>query len=132
MQLRRLHLEAALAGPRVEGEDVEDHLGAVDDLDAELLLEVALLARAEVLVADQGLEPELAPALAKLLDLAAADEERGLDLLTALDVRANDGGAVGAAELRELAHLLVELLGGSAGELNTDQEGALLGRRRVD
>ena len=42
-------LPSALRG--VRGEDVEDHGGAVDDGDPELLLEVALLARAELVVA---------------------------------------------------------------------------------
>ena len=36
---------------RVAGEDVEDHRRAVDDRHAERLLEVALLARAELVVA---------------------------------------------------------------------------------
>jgi len=45
MQLRGLHLKAALFGPGSLGEDVEDQLGAVDHFNLELALEVALLTR---------------------------------------------------------------------------------------
>ena len=45
-ELRQLDLEVGLVGPGVGGEDVEDDLGAVDDLDAERLLQVARLGRA--------------------------------------------------------------------------------------
>ena len=45
VQLRRLHLQPAFLGARALGKDVEDQLGAVDDLHLELLLQVALLPR---------------------------------------------------------------------------------------
>ena len=45
MQLRGLHLQATLLGAGSLGKDVQDQLGAVDHLDIELALEVALLAR---------------------------------------------------------------------------------------
>src|SRR5205823_10891528 len=45
MQLRGLHLQAALLGASSLGKDVQDQLGAVDHLDVELALQVALLAR---------------------------------------------------------------------------------------
>ena len=51
-ELRQLDLKVRLVGPRVGGEDIEDHLGAVDDLDVELLLEVAGLGGAQVVVED--------------------------------------------------------------------------------
>src|SRR5207249_5514686 len=53
VELGRLHLQSTLPGASVLREDVEDQLGAVDDPRLELLFEVALLARAQVLVADQ-------------------------------------------------------------------------------
>src|ERR1700719_199865 len=45
MQLCGLHLETALLGAGALREDVQDQLGAVDDLDLELFLQVALLPR---------------------------------------------------------------------------------------
>src|SRR2546423_1918867 len=45
MQLRRLDLQAALLGASALGKDVEDQLGAFDDFDVELALEVSLLPR---------------------------------------------------------------------------------------
>src|SRR5207248_167353 len=45
MQLRRLHLQAALLGAGALGKDVEDQLGAIDDFHIELALEVSLLPR---------------------------------------------------------------------------------------
>ena len=51
LELRELDLELALGRVGVDGEDVEDHRGAVDHRHAELLLEVALLARGQLVVA---------------------------------------------------------------------------------
>src|SRR4030042_6562374 len=51
-QLGQLHLELALVRPGPLGEDVEDELGPVDDLDLDLLLEVLLLGGAGVAVED--------------------------------------------------------------------------------
>ena len=50
LELRELDLELALGGVGVVGEDVEDHRGAVDHGHAERLLEVALLARRQLVV----------------------------------------------------------------------------------
>ena len=50
LQLRQLHLELALGRRGVVGEDVEDDCGAVDHRRAECLLEVALLARQQLVV----------------------------------------------------------------------------------
>src|SRR5207302_3846427 len=51
LKLGQLHLELALCRPRVRREDVEDHGRAIHDREAELLLEVALLARGQLVVA---------------------------------------------------------------------------------
>ena len=51
LELGQLDLELALGRVGVVGEDVEDHRGAIDHGHAERLLEVALLARAELVVA---------------------------------------------------------------------------------
>ena len=51
LELRELDLELALGAVRVRGEDVEDDRRAVDHRDPERRLEVALLARRELVVA---------------------------------------------------------------------------------
>src|SRR5207249_11069739 len=66
VELRRLDLEAALSGARVLREDVEDQLGPIDDPRPQLPLEVALLPRAQVLVADQEVVLQLAAPLSEL------------------------------------------------------------------
>ena len=70
------HLEAAFAARRVEGEDVEDEGGPVDDLDVLVddLLEVGLLRGAELVVEDDEVGGVGAGKLRDLLGLAAADE----------------------------------------------------------
>ena len=50
LELRELDLELALGRVRVVGEDVEDDGGAVQHRHVELLLEVALLARRQLVV----------------------------------------------------------------------------------
>ena len=52
LQLGQLDLRLALFALRVLGEDVEDQRGPVDDLDLDLLLEVAQLGRRQLAVAD--------------------------------------------------------------------------------
>src|SRR4029077_20220872 len=56
VQARRLHLQPALVGPRVLGEDLEDHFRAVEHANLELELQVALLSRAQVVIADDQVE----------------------------------------------------------------------------
>ena len=51
LELRELDLELALGAAGVRGEDVEDHGRAIDDRKTERLLEVALLACSELVVA---------------------------------------------------------------------------------
>ena len=72
LQLGELDLELALGAVGVGGEDVEDDRGAVDDRHAEGLLEVALLARGELVVTGHEVgvgAPELG---LDLLELAAS------------------------------------------------------------
>ena len=87
---------------RMQREDLEDDLGAIEHANLERALEVALLPRTQVFVAHEHVERALEHHLAQGVDLAGADEMRRLDLGTALQVRSNDFGAGRSRELGEL------------------------------
>ena len=91
LELGELDLHLALGAVGVVGEDVEDHRGAVDHRQLERRLEVALLARRQLVVAgdqvgvgrfEQGLE---------LLHLARPEVEVGMRLVAVLDQLADHG-----------------------------------------
>ncbi len=79
VQPGRLDLQPALVSPGVLGEDLEDHFCAVEHANLELELQVALLPRAQVVVADDKIECALELELAELIQLAHADEVGGVD-----------------------------------------------------
>src|SRR5713226_6065563 len=106
MQLRRLHLQAAFLGAGALSEDVQDQLGAVDHLDVELFLQVALLARGELFVEDEQVEVSLVLQRVQRLDLALADEERGIGFLPPLGIGAEHDHAGRLGQLAQLEHLL--------------------------
>ena len=64
-QLRELDLHRAFLARRVLGEDVEDQRDAVDDVDREQLLEVALLRGRELVVEDHDVDVERVRRLAR-------------------------------------------------------------------
>jgi hypothetical protein len=109
----------------VLSEDVEDQLRPVDHPGLELLLEVALLARAQVLVADQQVVGVRLPERFQLFDLALADEERWVDLRPPLDPCSDDLAAGGAGQVGQLRELLGERLERDPGQLNPDEVGPL-------
>ena len=78
LELGELDLELAVGRVGMVGEDVEDHGRAVDDRHAELLLEVALLARAELVVAGDDVGVRRRHQRLELVDLARA-RDRGSD-----------------------------------------------------
>ena len=84
-ELGQLDLEVGLVGPGPGGEDVEDHLGPVDHLDAQELLQVPRLGRAEVVVEDDEVGLVGLDQLLELLDLARADVGGDVDLLPLLE-----------------------------------------------
>ena len=75
-QLRELDLHRAFLARRVLGEDVEDQRDAVDDVDLEQLLEVALLRGRELVVEDHDVDVERVREVAQLFGLALADVGR--------------------------------------------------------
>ena len=76
LELRKLDLQAPLGGARVLGEDVENHLGAVDDLRAKHLLEVASLRGGQLLVKNHGGDVALFHLRGDLVRLAFANQHR--------------------------------------------------------
>src|SRR5262249_19293873 len=73
LELGELDLEFPLGADRVLGEDVEDQLGAVDDARAELVLQVSLLHRVELVVDEEALGVGVCEALLEFGDLPFPD-----------------------------------------------------------
>jgi len=128
LELRELHLELALGADGVLGEDVEDQLGTVDDPRGELVLERALLHRAELVVDEQDLRLRRRVRLLQVGELALADVCARIGARTVLHHRPERLDAGRAGELLELGQLV---LGGDALGQHRDDEPALgLGARR--
>ena len=119
-QLRELDLELALGAVGVAGEDVEDHRRAVDDRQAERGLEVALLARRELVVAGDDVGVGALRERLDLLDLARPEIGVGVRRLAVLDGLPDDGDAGRAQKLVQLGEVV------ALGQ-RRDAEGALLG-----
>jgi hypothetical protein len=119
-------------------EDVEDQRRAVEDLDVELLLEVSLLRRCQLIVEDDGRVVELGALGDDLLHLPFADVGGRVAALHPLRRLPDDARAGGAREQSELFEraLGVPAAADAVGavtvaapelELRGDEERALLG-----
>ena len=105
LELRKLDLELALGGVGVAGEDVEDHRGAVHDRHLELLLQVALLSRAELVVGGDDVGVELLDERLDLVDLARAEVEVRVRLVAPLDQLADHRDARRTEQFLELGEV---------------------------
>src|SRR5439155_8354820 len=85
VELGQLDLRLPLLRVRVQGEDVQDQGGAVDDLDLEPRLEGAQGAGAELVIEDDELGPGRVEQTVQVLDLALPDPVLGIGRRTALD-----------------------------------------------
>src|ERR1035441_2868814 len=74
IQLRQLYLKAAFARPGARCKDVQDELGAVDDLGVYGLFEVALLGGREVVVEDHHIDAVGSYGCGDLFHFALTDE----------------------------------------------------------
>ena len=106
LELGQLDLQLALGAVRVAGEDVEDHRRAVDDRQAERLLEVALLARRQLVVAGDHVGVAHRGERLQLVDLARAQVGVRVRLLAVLDHLAHDRHAGGAQQLAQLGEVV--------------------------
>jgi hypothetical protein len=119
LQLRELDLQLALGAVGVVGEDVEDDGRAVDDRQAQLALQVALLTRRELVVDGDDVGVGRVGGGLDLLDLAGPQIGVGVRLVAVLDGLPDDRHAGRAQQLAQLGEILAVLQGG-------DAEGALL------
>ena len=117
-ELRELDLELAFGRPRVLSEDVEDQLRAVDHARAELVLERALLRRAELVVGDEDLRRRAGVRRLELAELALPDERPRIRMTAVLHDLSYRCGTRGTCELTELR----ELVAGRALRIHADEE----------
>ena len=119
-ELGELDLHLALGRVGVGGEDVEDQRGAVEHRDVQRGLEVALLARGELVVGDDHVGVVLFEQGLELVHLAGAEIEVRMLVVTPLGEHPDRCGAGGAQELLELLQIIHV-------RRRSDAEGALLG-----
>ena len=105
-QLRQLHLQLGLVASGPGGEDVEDDLGPVHHPDLERALQIHPLHRAQLLVEDDQRGARLRDRAGHFLDLAFADEGRGIRCGDLLGDPAHDFGAGGVHEAGELFEVI--------------------------
>ncbi len=130
-ELRQLDLKMGFVRSRVGREDVEDHLGAVDDLELELPLEVARLGRPQVIVEDHdvclvGVDQQL-----ELVHLSGADVRRDVNLMPLLQ---HLGDHIELGRLGQAAQLFERIVGRRVGvrKDDTDQDGTFLTSEPLD
>jgi len=117
IQLSQLNLEAAFARSRARRKNVQNELGAVDDLGVDGLFEVALLGGREVVVEDHHVGAAGCDGGRDLIDFAMADE---------------GGGVRSRARLKQSFGDLGPGAGGQFGQLFEDSSiGTALSRRRA-
>ncbi len=109
-QLRELDLHRTLLARRVLGEDVEDQRDAVDDVDREQILEVALLGGRQLVVEDHDVDVERLADRLQLLGLALADVGRRVGRAPALQLGVDGLGAGRVGEQRQLGRATLRLL----------------------
>jgi hypothetical protein len=131
-QLRELDLDHALLAVRVLGEDVEDQCDAVDDVARELLLEIALLRRGELVVEHHHVDVEAVGEAPQLVRFARADIGRGVGSVTPLEHGFDGFGAGGVGQQPELGQARFGLVQRPGAGARADEKRALLGNAEVD
>ena len=112
LQLREFHLQLPLATAGVQGEDIEDQGGTVQDPDLLLVhrvFQVGLLRRRQVVVEDDDRGPGGARQLGDLVGLAGADEGARMGPVELLSDGADDHGARRVGKPLELRQRVVDV-----------------------
>ena len=120
LELGQLDLQLALGAVGVGGEDVEDDRRAVDHRDAERGLEVAFLARRQLVVAGHEIRVRRGDLGLHVLELSGAEVRVGMRALTALDELADGRHPCGAQQLFEFGEVWIV-----AGRDRSDHQRAL-------
>ena len=129
VELRQLDLQAAFPRAGAAGEDIEDELRAVDDLDFERFFEIALLGGRQVVVEDDHGRADGGDRGGELAHLARSDERGGFDTVAALDLALDHDRAGARSQLRQLFERFfgIERLRCLPLELEPDQDRLLVG-----
>ena len=93
VQLRKLHLELPFPAAGPPGENIEDDLGTVDDLQVENLLEIAKLRGSEVVVKDHQIRACRVRLRANFMHLAASQKRGRIGIGRALQRRSHHLGS---------------------------------------
>src|SRR5262249_11815911 len=131
-QLRQLDPHHALLAVGVLGEDVEDQGDAVDDVAPELLLEVALLRRRQLVVEHDDVDVERVGEGAQLVGLPGPDVRGGGGGGAPLQHGRHGIGAGRCGEPAELGQAGLRLVQRPAAGAGADEERALLDDTEVD
>jgi hypothetical protein len=110
LELGEFHLQVSLCRVGVVREDVEDHRGAVDHGDPQLLLEIALLPRGELVVAGDQIRVGGLDRPSQLGELPPAEIAVGIRLGASLHELPGRRDAGGAQKLLELRDWVVAVL----------------------
>ena len=130
----RRHLELTLGGDGVEGEDIQDQHGAVDDpqihglvtaggFAADIVLQIADLDGGQVAVKDHQTDRVVAAQLGQLLHLARADEGAGVGSSLVLHHPGEDLAAGGVQEAGQLVEADLYFIGIILAGDHTDKDG---------
>jgi len=102
VELGQFNLQPALTCSRPAGEDIENELRAVDDLDLQLFFQIALLRRRQILIENDYRRAGRGDGSRQLANLSRSDERGGLDLVACLDVTLGDAGPDARGEFGQL------------------------------
>ncbi len=121
----QLDLEMGLVGLGVSGEDVEDHLGAVDDFDLEDPFQVSRLGRPQVVIEDDDVGFVGLDQFLELFDLARTNVGGDVDLLAFLQHGRHHVQAGGLGQPANLVQGII-MIRAVIGENDPDKDGSFL------
>ncbi len=125
-ELGEFDLEFARTGLGALGEDVEDDLGAIDDVDADLGFEVAGLDRGKVAVEDDEVCADGLGVEGDFLDFAFADDGLGVGTGAFLEDGFEDFAPGGFDQATEFGNVVFEAAGGHVAGVEADDEDAIV------